>query len=58
MEDASMAMGKRNNQTEQPMFILGTNLPQTPGHPFYAKLNELLAAGDFAHFVEQLCVKF
>lgn len=53
-----MAMGKRKNQTDQPMFILGTELPQTAAHPFYAKLNELLAAGDFDHFVEGLCQKF
>jgi transposase len=52
-----MAMGKRKH-VEPPLFIAGTSLPQTPAHPFYAKLNELLAAGDFDHFVEQLCQKF
>jgi transposase len=53
-----MAMGKRKDHAEPPLFILGTELPQTASHPFYAKLNELLAAGDFDHFVEQLCRKF
>jgi transposase len=52
-----MAMGKRKH-VEPPLFILGTQLPQSAAHPFYAKLNELLAAGDFDHFVEQLCQKF
>jgi transposase len=52
-----MAMGKRSH-VEPPLFIAGTSLPQTPAHPFYAKVNELLAAGDFDHFVEQLCQKF
>lgn len=52
-----MAMGKRKH-VEQPLFIVSTRLPQSPAHPFYTKLNELLAAGDFDHLVEQLCQKF
>jgi transposase len=52
-----MAMGKRKH-VEPPLFILGTELPQSVAHPFYAKLNELLAAGDFDHFVEERCAEF
>ena len=52
-----MAMGKRKH-VEPPLFIAGVDLPQSPAHPFYAKLNELLAAGDFDPFVERLCQKF
>ncbi len=52
-----MAMGK-GSHAEPPLFIAGTSLPQTPAPPFYAKVNELLAAGDFDHFVEGLCEKF
>jgi transposase len=52
-----MVMGKRSH-VEPPLFVAGTSLPRTPAHPFYAKVNELLAAGDFDHFVEGLCQKF
>ncbi len=52
-----MAMGKRK-VVEPPLFILGTQLPQSAAHPFYAKLNELLAAGDFDQFVENRCAEF
>ncbi len=53
-----MGMGKRKSHVEPPLFILGPDLPRTAAHPFYAKLNELLAAGDFDPFVEKLCAKF
>ena len=53
-----MAMGKRKEYAEPPLFIVGTDMPQTPAHPFYAKLNELLAAGDFDQFVNERCEKF
>ena len=56
-ETLAMAMGKRKDHSEPPLFIIGTDLPQTPQHPFYRKLNELLAAGDFDSFVEGLCAK-
>jgi transposase len=52
-----MAMGKRKDHAEPPLFIIGTDLPQTAGHPFYRKLNELLAAGDFDPLVQGLCAK-
>ena len=39
-----MAMGKRKSHPQQPLFIVAADLPQTPAHPFYRKLNEVLAA--------------
>jgi transposase len=53
-----MAMGKRKKHEQQPLFIVTTDLPQTPAHPFYAKLNEVLAAEGFDPFVQGLCAKF
>jgi transposase len=46
-----MAMGTR--QTEQPsLWIATAELPKSPGHPFYARLNDLLDAADFDQFAE------
>jgi len=53
-----MAMGKRKEHTQSPLFVVTTDLPQTPAHPFYRKLNEVLAAGDFDSLVQGLCAKF
>jgi transposase len=52
-----MAMGKRKSH-EQTLFIATTKLPQSAAHPFYAKLNEVLAGWKFDEFVEELCAKF
>jgi hypothetical protein len=30
----------------------------SPGHPFYTKLNEVLAGADFDPFVEKLCAPY
>jgi len=32
-----------------------TELPVSPGHPFYVRLNEILDAAGFARFVEEQC---
>jgi transposase len=53
-----MAMGKRKQHSQQPLFISAAELPCTVAHPFYAKLNEVLGAGDFDQFVEGLFAKF
>jgi transposase len=53
-----MAMGKRKSQPQQPLFVAATNLAQSAAHPFYAKLNEVLAGWNFDPFVEGLCAKF
>jgi hypothetical protein len=34
-------MGKRTSK-QAPMFVAATELPVSPGHPFYAKLNTIL----------------
>jgi transposase len=53
-----MAMGKRKSHQQQPLFIAAADLPQSAAHPFYAKLNEVLAGWKFDPFVEGLCAKF
>jgi transposase len=52
-----MAMGTR--QTEQPaLWIAASDLPMSPGHPFYARLNAILDAAQFDRFVETQCAAF
>jgi transposase len=53
-----MAMGKRKKHSQQPLFISAADLPRTVAHPFYAKLNEVLAGWKFDELVEGLCGKF
>ena len=53
-----MAMGKRKTLSQQPLFFTAAQLPQTPAHPFYQKLNQILAEHGFDQFVEQLCAPF
>jgi len=53
-----MALGKRKRERQLEAFVAASDLPQSPGHPFYAALNRLLAENDFDSFVEALCVPF
>src|SRR5471032_2149435 len=49
-----MALGKRKRE-EQGLWIATTELPKSPGHPFYKKLNELLAEAKFDAWIEERC---
>jgi len=53
-----MAMGKRQTERQEDLWIVAAELPKGPGHPFYQRLNELLAARGFDVFAEGLCRKF
>jgi transposase len=53
-----MAMGKRKKESQQPLFVSALDLPQSVAHPFYAKLNEVLAGWKFDEFVEDKCRRF
>src|SRR5205085_155284 len=53
-----MAMGRRKIHSQPPLFFTAADLPRTVAHPFYSKLNEVLAAGNFDRFVEGLCEEF
>jgi transposase len=50
-----MAMGRRQQQRQVDLWIATTDLPRSPGHVFYDKLNSLLAESGFDHLVETLC---
>lgn len=52
-----MALGKRM-QEDQGLWVATTELPSSPGHPFYRKLNELLREAEFDTFVEKLCTPY
>lgn len=49
-----MAMGKRK-QRQESLFISAEFLPRSQGHPFYEKLNALLAEAEFDSWVENRC---
>lgn len=49
-----MALGRRE-AVQGEMWVAATDLPRSPGHVFYAKLNALLAEADFDRRVEALC---
>src|SRR5271165_1657284 len=53
-----MAMGKRKTCRQQPLFLAATDMPRTPAHPFYERLNQILAQHHFDPFVEGLCQPF
>ena len=53
-----MSMGKRDNERQAEMWIAATDMPAGPGHPFYRKLNQLLASQGFDAFAEDKCLKF
>jgi transposase len=50
-----MALGKRKTEWQEELFITADRLPRSPGHVFYRKLNDLLAAAGFDPWVEELC---
>jgi transposase len=50
-----MALGKRSREEQKELWISWEELARAPGHPFYAKLNELLAEAEFDRYVEELC---
>jgi len=52
-----MAMGIRDAE-QSPLWVVTSDLPKAPSHPFYARLNELLDAGEFDAFAEEKCQRF
>jgi transposase len=53
-----MAMGTRKKRERQEALWYGGELPVTPGHPFYSRLNEVLDQADFDRFCEECCAGF
>jgi len=52
-----MAIGRRTPQQDE-MFIPAAQVANGPGHPFYTKLNTVLAEAGFDEFVEELCAPY
>ena len=49
-----MALGRRTRE-QQGLWVATTELPRSPGHPFYQKLNQLLADDGFDRWLEKRC---
>jgi transposase len=50
-----MSMGRRPAAQQPDLWVPTTDLPRSPGHAFYDKLNGLLADAGFDRYVEGLC---
>jgi transposase len=55
---ARMAMGKRKPQRQEALFVATDRLAGSAAHPFYRKLNELLAEADFDRWIEARCERY
>lgn len=53
-----MAMKRRRRNTQGQLWVSSTDLPRSPGHPFYLKLNKLLGQHGFDEYVENICSRF
>ena len=54
-----MAMGKKPGARQaSPMGVNTKDLPTSGGHPFFERLNRILAESGFDTFVEGLCAAF
>ena len=52
-------MGMGTRETDQPpLWIATSDLPASPGHPFYARLSAVLDAHGFDRFAEDQCRRF
>lgn len=57
-EDGVMAMGQRPEQRQADFWIATERLAPAPAHPFYQKLNAVLAAAGFDPFCAAACQPF
>src|SRR6202140_90786 len=53
-----MAMGTRKKRERQQDLWYQSELPESPGHPFYKRLNQVLDAAGFDEFCEASCAEF
>lgn len=56
-EERTMALGKSGPKQGE-FWVTVSELPTSPGHPFYSKLNEILRGADFDAWVEGLCEEY
>src|SRR6185312_16024647 len=54
-----MSMGKRQKrQRQEALWVAAGEMPRSPGHPFYRRLNVFLDEQRFDEFCERRCAKF
>jgi transposase len=53
-----MTMGRRKAEQQPELWVPTAELPRSPGHVFYDKLNHLLAEAHFDTYVEDLCLPY
>jgi transposase len=53
-----MALGRRSTAHQGELFVTSADLPRSAGHPFYDRLNRLLAEHGFDAYAEDLCQPF
>lgn len=53
-----MSMSKRPREKQSDLWVPTTDLARSPGHPFYERLNTVLAEAGFDAFVEKTCSRF
>ncbi|MCC7063119.1 MAG: hypothetical protein IT456_09965 [Planctomycetes bacterium] len=46
-----MARGKWTSEKQKDLFVAASDMPRSPGHPFYVALNKLLAEAKFDAYV-------
>jgi hypothetical protein len=51
-----MALGKRRRERQLEAFVVASDLPKSPGHPFCTALNRLLAENRFDTQAVNHCV--
>ena len=51
-------MGRRTRERQPALWVAATDLPTAASHPFYRRLNQLLATHGFDDFVEEQCAAF
>jgi transposase len=53
-----MSMGRRKAERQDRLFLAAGDLPKSAGHPFYKRLNQLLAEAGFDRWVEKRCAPY
>jgi len=53
-----MALGKRKCERQETLWIPTGQVAKPPSHPFYKRLDGILAGHGFDDFVEKICAKF
>jgi len=54
----AMALGKQERERQETLWIATAQVAKPPSHPFYKRLDAILADHRFDDFVEKICAKF